>query len=354
MTAQKLKVLMIGPDPHEKGGIASVVNQYNEAALNQLIILKYVPTMKSGTKVFKFIYFLKGMMQFIGRIKKYDIVHIHMSSRGSFRRKKYFVQLAKIFNKKIIIHLHSGEFRQFYYNESSNKGKEAIRKTFSLANKVIALSEEGRVFLSEICDINKISLLYNSVQLPEITNKNYDNNNILFLGKLSPGKGIDDLLAVLPQIINKNHHAHMYLAGNGDIDRYKRICVNMGLENHVTFLGWVTGDEKQKFLRQCSMFVLPSYHEGMPMSLLEAMSYGCAVITTSVGGIPHVIKNNTNGLLIDAGDQKALAKCIMILINNPSIKKKLGKAAHQTISEKFNINKTIVSLIQLYQMTMKD
>ncbi|WP_089608896.1 glycosyltransferase family 4 protein [Dehalobacterium formicoaceticum] len=354
MTDNKLKVLMIGPDPNEKGGIASVVNQYYEADLNQLIILKYIPTMKSGTKLFKFMYFIKCMMQYIGTIKNYEIIHIHMSSRGSFRRKKYFIKIAKIFDKKIIIHLHSGEFHQFYYNESNEKQKNVIRMTFSSANKVIALSEEWRDFLSEICDINKISILYNSVQLPEITDKNYDNEDILFLGRLSKEKGIDDLLDIFPQIINRNKNAHMYLAGDGDIDRYKTICFKKGIEKHVTFLGWVSGSEKQAYLAKCSIFVLSSYHEGMPMSLLEAMSHGCAVITTRVGGIPHVIENEKNGLLIDPGDRKALANCIITLLNNPSLKKTLGEAAYLTIYEKFNINKTNLRLIQLYQEAMED
>ena len=94
--------------------------------------------------------------------------------------------------------------------------------------------------------------------------------------------------------------------GDGEISRVKKIVNEKKLKKYIKVLGWIDKDKKEKYLRECSIFILPSYNEGMPMSIIEAMAYKNAVISTNVGGIPQVIDNNKNGILIEQGDKKQL------------------------------------------------
>ena len=95
-------------------------------------------------------------------------------------------------------------------------------------------------------------------------------------------KGVYDLLEAIPSVLKIVPDAHFYLGGDGDIEAGSKIIVDNGLSSSVEYIGWVSGDKKDEMLRKCSVFTLPLYHEGMPMSLLEAMSYGDVVVTTNV------------------------------------------------------------------------
>ena len=113
-------------------------------------------------------------------------------------------------------------------------------------------------------------------------------------------------------------------------------------------LGWVRNEEKEIYLKKCSIFILPSYHEGMPMALLEAMSYGLAAISTNAGGISRIIDNGCNGFRIEAGDIEAIKSKLKCLLCDPQLKKKLGINGYNTVKNDFNVEKNIKKLEQIY------
>ena len=95
--------------------------------------------------------------------------------------------------------------------------------------------------------------------------------------------------------------------------------------------------------------MLPTYHEGMPMSVLEAMAYGMAVVSTYVGGIPHIITSGENGLLCEAGDKETLKEKLMQLLSNSGLRKMLGSSAKETLLQNFDIKETVGRLLRLYE-----
>ena len=101
-----MKVLMIGAGRDVKGGVSTVVNQYYEAGLDNLVDLTYIPTMEDGNKLRKLKVATKAYLEYLRVLNKVDIVHVHMSHRASFFRKRYFINAAYRKNKKIIIHMH--------------------------------------------------------------------------------------------------------------------------------------------------------------------------------------------------------------------------------------------------------
>ena len=342
-----MKVLMVGPNRGANGGIASVVNEYYKAGLDKLCELEYFPTITTGSLVNKLACFFIAITNMKKAIRRNDIIHIHMSKNGSFYRKALFVKEAKKQHKKIIIHIHSSQFMQFY-NTSNKYAKKYIRSILNKADKVIVLSEFWYNTFDEIVSKEKLVVLPNGITRTQYYDKEYDDQNILFLGRLTELKGIYDLMLAFNIVLGAYPHAHLYIGGKGEDDNCKTKCEELDITNRVSFCGWVSGDKKEKLLQQCSIFVLPSYTEGMPVSLLEAMSFGCSCIATNVGGVPDIIEDKVNGLLVRPGKPDELSSAISELLSDIKMKKQLGKKALNKYLNEYDENKIVNKMIELY------
>ena len=345
-----MKVLMIGAGRDVRGGVSSVVNSYYDAGLDKLCELTYLPTMEDGSKLKKLLVAIRARIRFEHMIHKNDILHVHMSADNSFYRKAVFIRKAHKEGKKIIIHMHGSTFDLFYKERCNDVQKQQIREIFAMADKVIALSGDWKEFLAQyICDAQKIVVIYNAVKIPEAYSKDYADRKMLFLGILGQRKGTYDLIEVLPEILSKYPDSHIYFGGDGEREQAERLCMEKGIADHVTFLGWVRGEEKEKLLKECSIYVLPTYHEGMPMSILEAMSYGMAVLSTYVGGIPHIITDNENGLLCEAGDKTALQEKLLKLLEDENLRERLGQNAYKKMTREFDVRENVRKLLEMYK-----
>ncbi len=357
---------MIGAGRDVRGGVSSVVNSYYEAGLAEKVDLTYLPTMEDGSKLHKLFVAAKAYVRFGSHLKECDILHVHMSVDASFYRKAAFIRRAHKVGKKIVIHMHGSTFDSFYLERCNEKQKANVREIFSMADCVIALSQDWKKFIDEKIygirsDVSenaaemqkedyksRVIVIYNSVNIPAPYAKDYTNQNMLFLGLLGNRKGTYDLIEALPALLNKYPNAHMYFGGDGERQQAEALCYKRGISNRVTLLGWVRGADKEKYLKDCSIYVLPTYHEGMPMSVLEAMAYGLAVDSTYVGGIPHIIKDGENGLLQEAGDTAALATNLDRLLADADLRRALGTKAAAFIQQDFDIAKNLEKLLSLY------
>lgn len=342
-----MKILMIGPDREVQGGVSTVINNYYLGGLDQLVDLKFIATMKDGSKFTKLKTAIRSYFEFRKSINYCDILHVHMASRASFYRKSLFISFAKKNKKKIIIHMHGAEFKEFYMNESTEKQKKYISEIFNKSDKVIALSEQWKKFLSGITDTS-IEVLYNSIVIPENIDKVYNSNQILFLGRLGKRKGVYDLLDVMPKLIQNHNDVKLKICGDGEVEKVRRCCKELSIDKNVEIFEWIKGKEKEDILLSSNIFVLPSYNEGMPMALLEAMSYKNAVISTEIGGIPEVITNEKSGFLIRAGDKEALLNNLNILLSDQKRLIEISENAYKKANDIFNIKNSIKKLIKIY------
>lgn len=344
------KILMIGPGRDVRGGISTVVNSYYELGIEKDTEIKYIPTMEDGSQIKKLLVAVKAYVEFCRCVKKYDIVHVHMAAQASFVRKSLFIQKAKKSGVKVIIHSHAADFDKYFFEESNDNNRKKIKDIFALADKVIVLSEEWEDFFGKnVCDPEKIEIIYNGVIFPETSKNDYENHNVLMLGRLGERKGTYDLLKAIPKVLKEVPDALFYLGGDGDIEGCKAIAANEDIQDHVKFLGWIKGMEKENLLDKCSVFTLPSYYEGMPMSVLEAMSYGLATVSTNAGGIPQIINDGVDGFRVEAGNIEELSKCFIYLLKNPDLKKSIGEKAVETIKNKFDVRVSYQKLLQIYQ-----
>ena len=133
------------------------------------------------------------------------------------------------------------------------------------------------------------------------------------------------------------------------MEQIKAAFFRKGLLDTVTFPGWVRGEEKERLLRESGVFLFPSYHEGMPMAVLEAMGYGLGIVTTTVGGIPQLIDHKRSGFLETPGNVTALAKDVSALIQDEALCRNMGELARRAVEQKYSLEIHLQKLEETYR-----
>lgn len=347
-------VLMVGTDLGGMGGIRAVVQGYIEAGLFDRVPCTYVATHRYGPAWGKVLAALTGWSRVAVLLHTLDapLVHVQLASRASFWRKSVVCTLARLAGRPYLLHVHGAEFHQFYEEESSPAIQRIIRKLLADAALVIALSEEWRTRLMRICPRARIEVLANAVALPQLENPRRLEERrptLLFLGEVSRRKGIYDLIRALARVAGRLPGLQLLCGGAGAVEEIRDLARELGVADRVVCTGWLDGERKRTALASATVFALPSYAEGMPMALLEAMSWGLPVITTPVGGIPQVIADEANGLLVPSGDIDALAAAIIRLMATPQLRARLGAAARATIEQRFSLDASVERLLEIYR-----
>lgn len=343
---KKARVLMLGADRSVHGGVSAVINNYYQAGLDKEINLHYIGTMVDGSKVRKLIQALWAYAAFLIRLPVTEIVHVHMAADASYYRKSIFIRTAYIFHKKIIIHEHGGDFRNFYYGKDE-KQQERIRKTLNKADCFIVLSEEWKQFFEPIVQPEKIKIIENGIPVKERTGKSYDNHKAVFLGRLCATKGIRELLECVPALKAQYDDFELYLGGVWEEEDLRPLAQKQ--EETVHFLGWVNAEERERLLKTCSIFVLPTYFEGQPISLLEAMEAGCTVVVSHVGGIPQIVTDGVNGIMIKPKDVPSLTEGLKRALESEACRKQLGESARETVLKKYDVRIGMEQLLKIYR-----
>ncbi|MCD7923960.1 MAG: glycosyltransferase family 4 protein [Bacteroides sp.] len=331
------------------GGMAAVIQYYSRYFSH----LNYIPTWRLGTPVTKLYYFASGYVKTLWCMlfdRKIRIVHIHTAADTSFWRKMVFVHLAKYFKKKVIIHVHASRFKDFY-NESNNK--EQIRRDIMQADKLVVLSRSWKEWFCNIGIPEKhIAVLNNIIDYPN-TSIPKENLNIptrmLFMGEIGDRKGIFDILkALCRDRYYYNGKLEFRIGGNRNEQQLSAFIKENDLTDFVKFEGWVTGVKKIQLLTWANVFVLPSYNEGLPISILEAMSYECAVIASPVGGIPEVVHNGENGIIVQPGDIDGIETAIKEMVDSQDLVKQYGRMGI-SIVKPYLPNQVFSDLIDIYK-----
>ena len=349
-TNTRAKVLMAGPDLSLKGGIVSVVDGYLEAGLpDRCEKFAYQGTGVGNSLLTKSIAFAGALNSYRKVLDDYDIVHLHISAKGSYKRKSLMAKMAEQDGKKVILHEHSGEFARDF--QAGNKAyREDVRKTFAAADCVIVLSEEWRdYFADNVCDESKLMVLHNGVPVPPTPCDASQHEDILFLGWLEDRKRPNVLMRASREALAAFPNANLLFGGVGSRDQYAALADELGIAKRCEFLGWVDGEAKERLFEQAGIFCLPSRDEGMPMSVLEAMAHGVPVIATSVGGVPRLIQDGIDGYLMDVDDEERLSRLLLELEGLPERRRAVGMAGRKKVEESFGIDVVIERLVSLYE-----
>lgn len=322
------QVLQVGCSyRHSRGGIAQVLSNYDNYIFDDM---NFLANSCDGTRITKFIFLVYAFLHYslkLALCRSIKIVHIHTSSYFSYKRSSYFARIAKFFNKKVIMHVHSGKFSQYYAEYPA-----FVENGLKYCDKVIALTPTWKEFFSSIIDADKIEVVPNPVPMPSHIERKFNGKlRFLFMGFVSRDKGAMDLLEMVVSHKGRLSKKTQFTLCGNDID-----C-NVGKyirENHlgdlVVYRGWVKGEDKQKMFDSHDVLVLPSYAEGLPMTIIEAMANGMPVIASNVGGIPDIVKERINGLLITSGNKNELFSAVMTYVNDRNMVASHSAAAFET------------------------
>ena len=177
---------------------------------------------------------------------------------------------------------------------------------------------------------------------------------MIFLGRIGKRKGIFDLLkAITNQKSDFRNKLKLIVGGDGDIKLLEETIEQNQIGDMVNFVGWVRGDKKEELLNNSDILILPSYNEGLPISILEGMSFSMPIISTDVGGIPQVVVNNENGKVVKPGDIKGIEEAIMYYLEDLEKVNEHGSMSYKKVSPFFPKN-VMNELESIYQIIKSD
>lgn len=344
---------MAGPDLSLHGGIVSVVNGYLEGGLPEICEgFRYLGTGVGSSILGKSLAFAHALLRYKQVLPEYDIVHLHISARGSYKRKSIMARMARKAGKLVVLHDHDGEFAKTF-RDSDDAYRRDVRETFGLADRVVVLSEEWRdYFAKNVCDPEKITVLHNAVKVPAVPCSPCLRQDVLFLGRLDANKSPDVLLRASKEVLKHFSETKIIFGGDGEVEKSARLAEKLGVADRCEFCGWVSGAEREALFERAAVYCLPSKNEGLPMSVLESMARGIPTIATPVGGVPQVIKDGVNGFLIPVDDEERLAALLCKLMGSPTLRTEVGAAGRETVSTRFNIERSVEELVRLYERLM--
>lgn len=351
-------VLMVGTDPASLGGIRAVVQSYRDAGLFERFPVTYVATHRDGGPWRKLTRAFGGWARAALSLATLDapLVHVHSASRASFWRKSVVCLMARLAGRPYLLHLHGGAFARFYHLECGAFARRFVRSVLAHAALVLAVSEHWRAELERICPQAKVEVLPNAVALPPpeacrargTACEAGAARRILFLGQLHAEKGVLDLVRAFARIAGRFPHALLVCAGPGPHAGIEALARELGVAERVHCPGWLEGEKKRRAFAEADVFVLPSYAEGLPMALLEAMSHRVPVIASPVGGIPQVVRDGENGLLVPAGDVAGLAHALAAVLGDPALAARFGAAGRAAIESQFALEASLARLGKIY------
>ena len=261
--------------------------------------------------------------------------------------------IGKLMRKKIIVHLRGGK-----YNKKEIEKyllKIIFNKLLMLSDKIICLSDIEKIYLTQNYNIDtlKIAALPNAVKISNyIFKKDYSGTlKILFLGRIEKDKGLNEIITMLKNLSNRIDFQFM-LCGTGAYEKFVTEKLNEAIADKFMNCGIVSGSKKDEVLGKAHIFLLPSYYEGLPNALLEAMAYGVVPICTPVGSVPSVINDKENGFLVPMYSADTIQEIIIDLNENRKKLEAISEIGYRDIKRKYSLSNYILSLNEIYSDLM--
>ncbi len=382
------KVLFIGPLPPPFSGPELSMKQFMESeVITNEFDIKFLRTSfrKSNKQKGKFgllmiINFFKFFFQLILKLMfagtKMVYYPITPTQVGWIGRDVWTILLAKLFNKKVIVHLRGSHFK-LNFQKFNPLLKWMVSKALSNSDGAIVQANYLRDQFSPFMPDDKIHVLYQSVDIDEFSNNeltNYKKNKILVVGHMTKAKGYIDILKTIPDIVNEVPKVEFCFAGNirkgergvfynqysgekllyEDPFEAEEKILNSSLKSNYHNLGIVSGKEKYNLFKECDIFVSASYSEGFSRSLLEAMCMGKPLVYTPVGAHREVLKDGVNGICIEPGDLEQLKRSILLLLKDKKLRDQIGQENYSRVRKDFTTDNICTQFMQILKHVLNN
>ncbi len=290
-----------------------------------------------------------------------QIVHIGTAFGFSFLKNSVCIIIARLFGCKVLLHPHCSY--AMLYSERPEWWQQYFRLVIWMVQGVIIVSKEWNELLATApeCKVfelpNAINLsFFRDVAEKHLRKEQTGTLQVLYLGYLGKAKGSFDLLNAVKLAKVAKDDLHFVLVGSelmpGELKRLQEKVQADDLKSHVDILPPVFGSEKLDVFSRADVFVYPSYYEGMPMAVIEAMACGLPVVATRVGGLPDLIHDQVTGLLVEPGHPDQVIDALHTLIKNDPLRNQIKRNSVEAVRRKFDIEKRVDQLLDIYQLTL--
>jgi len=365
LPAHPKTILMTGPSPDMVGGMGAVVAQMGQLDFGGRYRIEFLPNTFSTmakesrwSRAARHIRQRRRLGAVIHRARPV-IAHIHTCSGFSFHRSAWDLRVARRRRCRTVLHLHGARFDE-YFATAGSFARRMVTSALSVADRIVVLSAGWRTKILEMAPSARIAIVENAVESPTMRDdrKPSATCRFLILARMDEWKGIDDLLEACVLLHRRGVGFELTMAGPpgtaGDAETIGRKISVRGLDECVRYVGAVQARAKTELLRHADVYVQPSRHEGMPISVLEAMACGLPVVGTRVGAMPEVIEDDVHGFLVQSCQPMALATAMGTLAFDIPRRVAMGKAARALAATRFGLNRFRDDLIALYDEILRD
>jgi glycosyltransferase involved in cell wall biosynthesis len=281
------------------------------------------------------------------------VVHLNLAERGSVYRKALLLAATKLVGGRVLLHLHAAQIVQ-YHASTGRIGRGVLRWMFRSADHCVVLGEVWRRWVIDTFAVspNRIRVVYNGVPAATVTPRapSHDGRfHLLFVGNLHERKGVRDLLRAFARPDIKARDIVLTMAGGGPVEMYRSMAADLGIGERVSFTGWIAQQQARALMADADALILPSYDEGLPLVLLEALASGTPVICTAVGSIPEVLEHRRTALFVSPGDDAGIEAAILTLCSQPDLGRELAASGAALYHRLFTMEAFARSIASLYE-----
>lgn len=326
-----------------------VINEYRAE-------LKPLDTRGDKHAIFSLFYLLVALLKLLlARIKGEAVgVHVNMAERLSLFRKSTVILFSRLIGVPVILHLHAAQLHHFY-SGLPNFLKWFTRWTFSKASHVVVLGKTAQNFVVNELKVpeTRVEIILNGVPEPVCKRSPFSQTDgkarLMFLGNLSERKGVSDLLnAIAESHAFKNNLAEAVFVGSGEIEFYQNKAKKLGIDSQVTFTGWADQAQAAQWMATADILALPSYDEGLPLAILEALGNKVAVLCTPVGEIHHNLTHNQNAVFTEPGNIPEITQVLDKLIEEQNYRTKIAQNGRALYEQGLSIDCFFDSVAQTH------
>jgi glycosyltransferase involved in cell wall biosynthesis len=373
INTSKLRILVSGHLPPIMGGIATYYQSLLNSSLPKLVDLRFVetsPQKRNQAQSGRFS--LSNLVSALGDCGRFtmavikhnpELTHIATAEGLSFAKHGVCVMVARLFGSRVLLHPHCGF--SVLYSDQPGWWQWFVRRIIRMTNGIITLSSEWNQ-LSAIMPSCPVYYLPNGIDLSvyrpiglkrNMAAKRSHRLRVLYLGFMGKAKGSFDLVETAKRTSVRNIPLTYDLVGKdwtpGEVEELKTQIDHAKLQEIVRLHSPVFGVQKINFFREADIFIYPSYSEGMPIAVIEAMACGLPIIATRVGGLPDLVIDGTNGILVDAGCPDQLVNALEYMSSHSDLRFAMQKESFQRAFELFDIEKVVPRLLGIYKDTLK-
>jgi glycosyltransferase involved in cell wall biosynthesis len=279
-------------------------------------------------------------------LRKPDLIHLTTSGQLATVRDTVICSISRVFNVPVVYHIHLGRLPAIA--AANTLEWRVMACALRLASVVVVIDcatvDAIEAFLPDV----RVEYIPNPIDLSRLPNPTTDDTSCrsaLFLGWIIPTKGIEELVKAWTQLAPEGWELLVVGPGNS---AYRQGLLQRYDPKHVSFLGEVSHDDAMRLMAACDLFVLPSYTEGFPNVVLEAMALGKPIIATSVGAIPKMLSDEC-GLLVEPKDVMGLEKALAWLIQEERIRREFGEKARIRVQEEYSIDVVFARYTDIWQ-----